>query len=111
MTAGPLVFAQSVPTLGPESGPILDRLAEIMKANTDVAIRIESFTDNGGRPQNNLLLSRRRADAVRNALIARGVAAGQITAVGFGEARPIADNGTDPGRQQNRRVEFVVVRP
>ena len=108
LRGAPLVFARSAPTLGPVSDPALDRLATLLKANAMVTVQIQSFTDDRGQPANNLALSQRRANAVRSALIARGVAPIQLTAAGFGEARPVADNTTESGRTRNRRIELVV---
>ena len=61
-----------------------------------------------GAPESNKLLSLRRAESVRDALVRRGVAAGRLTAVGLGEENPVATNDTDAGRAQNRRIEFSI---
>jgi outer membrane protein OmpA-like peptidoglycan-associated protein len=71
-------------------------------------LRIEAFTDAQGADDANRLLSQRRADAVRRALAAAGIAASRLDATGRGEAAPIADNGTAAGRARNRRVEITV---
>lgn len=65
---------------------------------------VEGHTDNVGKDSSNQSLSQRRAEAVRQELIADGVNAGRLTAVGYGEARPVADNSTATGRAENRRV-------
>jgi outer membrane protein OmpA-like peptidoglycan-associated protein len=93
----------------PEEIPSLDRIAELLVAHPELAVRIEGHTDDAGRDESNLELSQRRADSVRQALIDRGVDAGLITSQGIGEARPIADNKTAAGRRQNRRVEIYVI--
>ncbi|HET6435846.1 MAG TPA: OmpA family protein [Xanthomonadaceae bacterium] len=72
------------------------------------AIRVDAYTDSQGEEDANLALSRRRAEAVRQALVAGGVAAGRIQAEGRGEADPVADNTTAIGRARNRRVEIAV---
>lgn len=74
-------------------------------------LRVEGHTDNTGSSEFNEQLSRRRAEAVRAALIQRGVAPNRILAAGYGQARPIGDNATEEGRAQNRRIEIRIVRP
>ena len=71
-------------------------------------IRIADHTDDRGRSEDNLLLSRKRADAVAARLIDAGVDAARITAVGHGAERPVADNATAEGRAKNRLIEFNV---
>jgi outer membrane protein OmpA-like peptidoglycan-associated protein len=72
-------------------------------------IQVEGHTDATGGDDFNLQLSRDRASSVRTELVAGGVDASKITAEGFGETRPVATNDTPAGRQQNRRVEIVIV--
>jgi outer membrane protein OmpA-like peptidoglycan-associated protein len=67
---------------------------------------IEGHTDSQGNEAVNAELSSARAESVRAALVAKGVAADRLTAVGFGESQPIADNATTEGRAANRRVVF-----
>lgn len=62
-----------------------------------------------GDPEYNTKLSQKRADAVKEALVKRGIAADRITAFGYGESRPVADNNTEDGRSLNRRTEFVII--
>jgi outer membrane protein OmpA-like peptidoglycan-associated protein len=71
-------------------------------------IVVEGHTDSKGTPSSNQVLSENRARAVMDYLIARGVAAGSITSVGIGQARPLADNATAEGRANNRRVEIII---
>ena len=87
----------------------LDRIAELLTKHPDLKARIEGHTDYKGRGETNLELSRKRAEAVRHALIERGIDPGRMTADGLGEASPIADNGSSAGRRKNRRVEIYVV--
>jgi outer membrane protein OmpA-like peptidoglycan-associated protein len=69
---------------------------------------VEGHTDAIGGDEYNMTLSQQRADAVRTYMVAQGVQADTLTAVGLGKADPVADNATAAGRQQNRRVEMVV---
>ncbi len=91
----------------PESQPIIDQIAQLMKDNSELKLSIEGHTDNVGTPQNNKVLSENRAKAVMKAVVSSGVDASRLTAVGWGQERPIADNRTEDGRAKNRRVEIV----
>jgi outer membrane protein OmpA-like peptidoglycan-associated protein len=91
----------------PESMPIIDQIAALMKAHADLKISIEGHTDNVGTPASNKTLSEQRAKSVMNAVIQKGTAAGQLSAVGWGQDKPIADNRSEDGRAKNRRVEIV----
>ena len=91
--------------------PSLDGIAAALVAFPDLKVRIEGHTDSSGRDETNLSLSQARAEAVMAALVARGVAADRLTAVGLGKERPIASNNTAAGRAQNRRVELYVLAP
>ena len=86
----------------------LDRVAQVLATYPQTTIFVAGHTDSTGSEEYNLQLSQRRADSVKNALIQRGVAAQRITAVGYGEGQPIGNNGTEFGRQQNRRVEVRI---
>jgi outer membrane protein OmpA-like peptidoglycan-associated protein len=85
----------------------LDQLAAVLKNHPERRVMVEGFTDSVGSSDSNLMLSRARAEAVRSALVVRGVAPARIDTRGHGEARPLASNSTQAGRQQNRRVEVV----
>jgi OOP family OmpA-OmpF porin len=78
-----------------------------LKNNPDKRVRVEGHTDNVGSAASNQALSQQRADAVRSQLITGGASPSQVTAIGYGEDRPIADNNTSSGRAQNRRVEVI----
>jgi len=93
-----------------ESIPILYNAAEILLKNPDIKVEIQGHTDNVGSDNYNQKLSLRRAETVRNFLIAKGVAASRLTTVGMGETKPIMDNKNAEGRGLNRRIEFKVVK-
>lgn len=107
VTLGDVLFDTGKATLKPGADLSLDRLASYLKQHPQTRIRIEGHTDSTGSAELNQALSERRADAVANALSARGVSAGAIQTLGRGEDFPVASNQTAAGRQQNRRVEIV----
>lgn len=87
----------------------LDRAAEFIDRYAGRKVVVEGYTDDQGVDAENLALSQRRADNIRKALVARyGVAAERISATGYGEARPVADNATEAGRLQNRRIVITI---
>ena len=81
-----------------------------MEQNQRIHIRIEGHTDNSASQDHNQALSERRAKSVREYLEAKGIAGDRLDHVGCGENTPMADNATEDGKTQNRRVEFVIVR-
>jgi OOP family OmpA-OmpF porin len=97
-------------TLRPESALELDRLADYLRANPTVEVEIGGHTDNTGTDEANRTLSQARARAVAEYLAGKGIAARRVQSRGYGESAPTASNDTDEGRQQNRRVEFKVIR-
>jgi len=90
---------------------VVDRLAEILKNCDKAKIEIAGHTDSQGRETMNLTLSQARADAVLQGLMARRVLTSGLTAVGYGEVEPIADNDSEEGREANRRIEFTLIVP
>lgn len=98
-------FASGSADLLPESIDVLLELAFTLQENPERRIEVRGHTDSTGSPAVNLDLSQRRAQAVRDALIDMGIDPGRITAVGYGQDFPIADNSTRAGRAKNRRVE------
>ena len=103
-----LFFATNKTYILPESEQAMSDLAQFLLDNPGVTIHITGHTDAVGSDEANQILSEGRANAVRQNLIDRGVAAERMTAEGKGEKEPIADNDTEEGRQLNRRVEFVI---
>ncbi len=103
-----LQFDTAKALVKPVYDPELKKVAEFLNAHPAAKAEIEGHTDNVGRASANLALSQRRADAVRLALITRfGVDASRLTARGYGDAQPVADNSTAEGRAQNRRVVAI----
>jgi outer membrane protein OmpA-like peptidoglycan-associated protein len=93
----------------PRSFGLLDNVAAVLQAHDQLNIQVEGHTDSQGDDAYNKQLSQRRAEAVVSYLVKKGIAATRLTALGFGEDRPIADNHTKAGRAQNRRVVFTVL--
>jgi len=107
--SGEVLFASGKAELLPQAQSKLDEVAKALtQQDPDSRIVVEGHTDSQGKQAMNLDLSTRRAEAVRNYLLQRGVAPDRIRAEGLGMANPIADNKTAEGRADNRRVEIVV---
>lgn len=93
--------------LRPEAWAVLDQVAASLMQWGDVKIEVAGHTDSSNSDAYNMGLSQRRADAVRNYLIRKGIAAERLTAKGYGESTPVAEDDTVEGRHKNRRVELV----
>ena len=102
-------FDPGAATINADALGIIDQLAEALTDCEEVPIEIAGHTDSQGRESMNLALSQTRAEAVIDALLARRVRTGNLVARGYGESQPIADNGTEEGREINRRIEFTLV--
>jgi outer membrane protein OmpA-like peptidoglycan-associated protein len=87
---------------------LLDNVAAVLGAHPKLVVQVEGHTDSRGDAAHNMDLSQRRAQAVVDYLVAKGLARAQLQARGFGATRPIADNATDDGRSHNRRVAFTI---
>jgi OmpA-OmpF porin, OOP family len=94
-------------TIKPDSHDILDEVARMLEGAPALELEVGGHTDNVGTPEANQTLSEERARAVVAALATNGVAASRLTAKGYGQSNPVADNRTEEGRAQNRRVELV----
>lgn len=109
LTLGYILFETKKAELMSGAMRTIDTLAEFLKKNPKRNVLVEGFTDSSGSEAFNLELSQMRADAVRNALTEKGIAAERITAKGYGIQFPVAGNETEAGRQQNRRVEIIIL--
>lgn len=106
---GRITFETGSGALTPEGAAAVDSVASILSRAPGLLIEVHGHTDSDGEDIRNEILSQERADAVVIALGQRGVAQTRLTAVGFGESKPIEPNITAEGRAANRRIEFVVV--
>jgi len=91
----------------PDSGQILGEIVKLLQQNPELKLRVEGHTDNQGNAAANQALSEKRAQAVVVWLTTHGIPAASLTAKGFGQAQPVADNATEDGRAKNRRVELA----
>jgi OOP family OmpA-OmpF porin len=104
-----VTFEYDSERLTAESRPILSRVASDLKKFPRLRVEMQGHTDSAGSDKYNLSLSQRRADAVRDFLVSEGVSAARVTAKGYGEGQPVADNKTAEGRSTNRRVVMSVL--
>lgn len=110
--SGSVLFPSNESTLLPGAMVKLNEVADaLIKGNPDSNIVVEGHTDSQGKRDYNMELGKKRADAVRDQLVSRGVAADRIKSVGIGPDRPVAENTTAEGRANNRRVEIIVEPP
>ncbi|MEN9646661.1 MAG: hypothetical protein RL238_3330 [Actinomycetota bacterium] len=101
-------FAPNSAALPASSAAFLDTLARLLQQNPTLTLDIAAFTNSVGTTESNLVLSQQRADAIYLYLIASGITPDRLTATGYGEGFPIADDNTEDGRNRNRRVEFTL---
>jgi len=109
LTLDDVLFATGTATLSPLADNEISRLAAFLKKYPDRNVLIEGFTDSTGTEAANLDLSLKRANAVSTMLADKGISRSRITAKGFGEEFPVASNDTPAGREQNRRVDIVIL--
>ncbi len=101
-------FAFNKYELKPDAQVKLAKVSGILLAYPDLRVQVEGYTDNVGSAEYNQKLSEQRADSVRGFLVAQNVRPNNVTAQGYGEMHPVADNSTDSGRAENRRVQLVI---
>jgi OmpA-OmpF porin, OOP family len=97
-------------SLKPNSFTALNDLVEILKIKNTMVVEIQGHTDNVGKEEDNLKLSQERADEVRKYLVSKGIAAARISAKGYGQTMPVADNSSDAGKAKNRRTSLKVIK-
>lgn len=105
-----IFFATAKSTILARSFPLLDQVVEALKAYPKLRIRIEGHTDIRGGHKYNMRLSDSRAASVRKYLVDHGIASDRLESKGYGPDQPIANNRTAAGREQNRRVEFMIIK-
>jgi outer membrane protein OmpA-like peptidoglycan-associated protein len=111
LTLGDVLFDTGKAALKPGAASTIDRLASFLEKAPDRSVAIEGHTDSVGTEGYNQQLSEERANAVKAALMAKGIPSERVTTVGKGEEEPVATNENAAGRQQNRRVEIIVSNP
>ena len=102
-----ILFDVSSDNIRPESTPTLKEIVAMLEEHPDLSLTIEGHTDGAGSASANLTLSDKRAAAVKDYLVDKGIDASRLDARGLGATKPVASNATAEGRQQNRRVELV----
>ena len=103
-------FVQSKAEFLPGAQPALDQLVTFMRDKPTITIELAGHTDNQGDFDQNVLLSKKRVELVKEYLVKNGIAATRITTRGYGPTRPIASNSSESTRQLNRRVEMLVLK-
>lgn len=104
-----ITFEPGSSTIDTSARDTIDKIAELLKTCVDARVEIAGYTDSQGGEDLNARISQDRADAVRTSLVTRRIAPDRLVAKGYGEIDPIADNGTEDGREANRRIEFTLI--
>lgn len=108
---GPIRFQKGKADVDPICDPTMTHIAKILKDSPGFHVQVDGHTDNVGTPEGNKKLSQERAEAVAEYLVKKkDVDAKRLSAKGFGDTKPIADNKTEQGRARNRRVDFTVTK-
>lgn len=106
---GNITFDSNDATIKPTFQPVLNSIAKVVKEYNKTLIQVNGYTDSTGSAALNNSLSLMRANSISNYLKIQGVDAGRIVANGYGSSNPIASNSTAAGREQNRRVEMILI--
>lgn len=107
LTVGGVLFDSEAATLQPEAHKTVTRAVVYLLDNPDSKVIVEGHTDHTGEESYNQMLSEMRAGTIVRVLRSKGISRDRITAIGYGESKPVADNDTAAGRQANRRVEII----
>ena len=105
-----ILFDLGKATIKPQSADVLDNIVKVLNEFKKAKFSVEGYTDSTGNRAKNIKLSEARANSVKDYLVGKGIAADRLSAKGFGPERPVADNKTKAGREQNRRVEINLVK-
>ena len=108
ITSG-ILFDVNKATIKPESMGIINQIIKMMKAHEDLRLSIEGHTDSDGDKAQNKTLSEKRAAAVKDILVERGITSSRFKTKGYGEDKPLDSNSTPEGKANNRRVEFIKI--
>ncbi|MEM9126868.1 MAG: OmpA family protein, partial [Pseudomonadota bacterium] len=106
-----IAFEPGSATIATESRDTVNQIADILRDCGPIRMEIQGHTDSQGREEMNQQLSQARAQSILNELRGRRIPTSSYSAVGYGETQPIADNDTETGREENRRIEFRLIRP
>ncbi|WP_171211713.1 OmpA family protein [Ruegeria sp. HKCCA5426] len=106
-----IAFEPGSATIASDSRDTVNQIADILRECGPIRMEIQGHTDSQGREEMNQQLSQARAQSILNELRGRRIPTGSYSAVGYGETQPIADNDTEEGREENRRIEFRLIRP
>jgi outer membrane protein OmpA-like peptidoglycan-associated protein len=105
-----ILFDVGSANIQPQSMGIILQISQVLKQETAMKLNIVGHTDSDGSDENNLKLSKERAEAVKNALVSvYGISSDRLSSEGKGESTPVGDNSTPAGKAQNRRVEFIKI--
>ena len=104
-----IYFETGSAILKPSSTYEIDKLYQLLVNDSNISIKVLGHTDNVGEESDNLILSTQRAEAVKSALVEKGISSERIATIGLGESDPISDNNTEESRSLNRRTEVIII--